>query len=68
MMTQERTEWVSRLEAAQMAGVSESTVRYAINAGELKYKATLGQKKLLRREDVEAWIERRQRPQPIEGK
>lgn len=66
MMTQEQTEWVTREEACTMAGVSDSTLRNAVYRGELRYKGKRGLNKLFRREDVEAWIKRRQQVQPLD--
>lgn len=70
MMTQEQTGWLTRAEARDLAGISDSTLRNAVYRGEIKYKGIRGNQKLFRREDVERWIrergERRQQVQRLD--
>lgn len=55
----ERQEYVTVDEAAVLAKVSSVTIRRAIKAGTLRYRAQRGQTRLLAREDVEQWARSR---------
>ena len=58
-MTQERTEYLTVEEAAVRAHVSSPTIRRALKAGALQYRAERGRTKLLRASEVEAWARKR---------
>ena len=58
-MTQERTEYLTVEEAAVRAKVSSPTIRRALKAGKLHYRAARGATKLLSVEEVDAWARKR---------
>lgn len=58
-MTQERTEYLTVEEAAVRARVSSPTIRRALKAGKLHYRATRGATKLLSVEEVDGWARQR---------
>jgi excisionase family DNA binding protein len=53
-------EYITATEARLMMGVTESKMTALLKSGEIPYKQSLRDKriKLLKRTDVEAWIER----------
>lgn len=53
-------EYITATEARQLMGVTESKMTALLRDGEIPYKVSLRDKrvKLLKRTDVEAWIER----------
>jgi excisionase family DNA binding protein len=55
----ERQEYMTVDEAAVLAKVSSVTIRRAIKAGTLRYRAQRGKTLLLAREDVEGWARSR---------
>jgi len=55
MLTQERVEYLTVEEACVRTGTSSATIRRAIKAGALRYRAERGRTKLLSAADVDAW-------------
>lgn len=66
VLTQERTEYLTVEEAAVRAKVSSPTIRRAIKAGALRYRAERGKTKLLSVSDVDAWARQRTELRKIE--
>ena len=59
MLQQELTEYLTVEEAAVRAHVSSPTIRRALKAGALRYRATRGKTKLLAMSEVDAWSRER---------
>ena len=67
MLTQERVEYLTVEEAAVRAKVSSPTIRRAIRAGELRYRAERGRTKLLQASEVDQWARQRTELRKIDG-